>query len=624
MEEKLKLKRFRKIGIFVIAIVAVIIAISGLKIEGKDAKVVQTAGEDTITVKLEIRCSQLTENLDKLETPGIEKYIPKDGIILANTLYYGKPGETVFDALNALTRDNNIQLEFSYTPVYESYYIEGINYLYEYDCGPQSGWMYSVNGVFPNYGCSSYELHDGDQIVWEYTLEGYGEDLDANSWMDEQDESVENETEYGQVNKLSCNAESFLIDTAYAAEADASSIYKSCGDNIYKNVNPEFGNEWFIYGLKLAGKLTNDDIQNYKKSLDETVKSKKGVLHKKAYAEYSRVVFTLGKLNLDASDVGGYNLLEPLADFRQVCWQGINGPIWALKALDAGEYSIPTVKGYEKVSDLNQYNKTDENKKVLTTRKLLVEYIISQQLKDGGWAFSGSKADPDMTAMAIQSLAPYKVEKKAGSKVLSESVRLSIDKAVDCLSNMQNDDGTFSSYGAPNCESCAQVIIALCVNGINPDTNSKFTKKGKTLVDTLIEFYDSKECGFRHVNKPVKGYKAEVNNLATEQAYYALGEFFNCVPKKAAVTGTKKVGSGTVRVSWREVDHAEGYQLTYAKNSSFSKEKKSITVSSSTVRTKDISGLTKGKTYYFKVRAFNKINGKKLYGAYSKTIKVRL
>ena len=78
----------------------------------------------------------------------------------------------------------NIQIEYSWTPMYDSYYIEGINHLYEFDCGEQSGWMYKVNEWFPNYGCSSYEVGDGDVIVWCYTCMGLGADV-GDDWMNE-------------------------------------------------------------------------------------------------------------------------------------------------------------------------------------------------------------------------------------------------------------------------------------------------------------------------------------------------------------------------------------------------------------------------------------------------------
>lgn len=136
-----------------------------------------------VTVTLEIYCNTLSNDMDRLEEESIRDYIPKDGVILAKTKYSGTTDNTVFDALNTLCRNNNIQMEFSYTPLFESNYIEGINYLYEFHGGPQSGWMYKVNGWFPNYGCSSYYLSDGDEIVWAYTCEGLGTDIGAPKWM---------------------------------------------------------------------------------------------------------------------------------------------------------------------------------------------------------------------------------------------------------------------------------------------------------------------------------------------------------------------------------------------------------------------------------------------------------
>ena len=133
-----------------------------------------------VTVTLEIRCDTLSSDMSKLENPAIEDYIPADGTILERSTYKGTTDNTVFDALNTLCRNNDIQLEFSYTPIYESYYIEGINYLYEFDGGNFSGWMYKVNGWFPNYGCSSYYLSDGDVIEWVYTCD-LGKDVGDNS-----------------------------------------------------------------------------------------------------------------------------------------------------------------------------------------------------------------------------------------------------------------------------------------------------------------------------------------------------------------------------------------------------------------------------------------------------------
>ena len=162
-----------------------------IKVDNSDDPTASNGGNEAlkpdvaepVTVTLEIRCDTLSSDMSKLENDAIKDYIPSDGVILEKTTYKGTTDNTVFDALNTLCRNNDIQLEFSYTPLYASYYIEGINYLYEFDGGPQSGWMYKVNGWFPNYGCSSYYLKDGDEIVWCYTCEGLGTDVGADEWM---------------------------------------------------------------------------------------------------------------------------------------------------------------------------------------------------------------------------------------------------------------------------------------------------------------------------------------------------------------------------------------------------------------------------------------------------------
>ena len=135
----------------------------------------KAAGECTIT----IRCNTILSNMDNL-TAGKDKYVPSNGIILATSTVEFAEGDTVFDVLQRACSYAGIHLEYSWTPMYDSYYIEGINHLYEFDCGPESGWMYKVNGWFPNYGCSSYTVKDGDSIVWDYTCNGLGADVGGN------------------------------------------------------------------------------------------------------------------------------------------------------------------------------------------------------------------------------------------------------------------------------------------------------------------------------------------------------------------------------------------------------------------------------------------------------------
>ncbi|MCI8608564.1 MAG: DUF4430 domain-containing protein [Firmicutes bacterium] len=136
---------------------------------------------EPVTVTITIVCDTLSKDMSQLTNPAIEEYIPEDGVILKTITYEGTTENTVFDALNTVCRNNDIQLEFSYTPLYQSYYIEGINYLYEFDAGNGSGWMFKVNDWFPNYGCSSYYLRDGDEIIWIYTC-NMGKDV-GGTWQ---------------------------------------------------------------------------------------------------------------------------------------------------------------------------------------------------------------------------------------------------------------------------------------------------------------------------------------------------------------------------------------------------------------------------------------------------------
>ena len=130
---------------------------------------------------LEIRCDTILNNYDKLD-PAKAEFVPEDGVILATVKVPFAEGETAFDATKRACEAYGLQIEYSWTPLYNSYYVEGINYLYEFDCGAESGWMFKVNGWFPNYGASSYVLSDGDAIMWEYTCVGLGADLGGQAW----------------------------------------------------------------------------------------------------------------------------------------------------------------------------------------------------------------------------------------------------------------------------------------------------------------------------------------------------------------------------------------------------------------------------------------------------------
>lgn len=145
--------------------------------EGKPAPVEpqDTAVDTTVTHTciFSISCDTILDNMDKC-VENKKFLVPADGVIFPATEVEFSEGESVFDVLQRLCRENKIHMESSWTPLYNSAYVEGINNLYEFDVGSLSGWMYSVNGWFPNYGCSRYALQNGDVVNWVYTCDlGY-------------------------------------------------------------------------------------------------------------------------------------------------------------------------------------------------------------------------------------------------------------------------------------------------------------------------------------------------------------------------------------------------------------------------------------------------------------------
>lgn len=153
--------------------------------------------------------------------------------------------------------------------------------------------------------------------------------------------------------------------------------------------------------------------------------------------------------------------------------QGINGAIYALIAFDTHDYQIPAV-----------------SKGTQTTREGLIDLILKEQLSGGGWSLGSNEADPDMTAMAVQSLARYCQS--------DARVKVAVDKAINCLSDLQNLDGSYTSRGEANSESCAQVITALTTMGIDPENDERFVKNGYSVTDALRTFY-VEGGGFKHV-----------------------------------------------------------------------------------------------------------------------------
>ena len=179
------MKKAKKNIILLIAAAAVLIAaVFGLNIQSVDEY--YSGGADgssseiqSRTVTLEIRCDTVLKNYEELDNRlKSDEYVPPDGVFLPVTEYELIEGDTVFSVLKRAVREKKIQMEYQGADGngYKTVYVQGIHHLYEFSCGPLSGWMYRVNGEFPNKGCSDYELKDGDVIEWVYTCD-LGQDI---------------------------------------------------------------------------------------------------------------------------------------------------------------------------------------------------------------------------------------------------------------------------------------------------------------------------------------------------------------------------------------------------------------------------------------------------------------
>ena len=178
----LYLRRKRRIENFIAVGIAVALAVTAVcftriqSVEDYYQTHLEEIGEDSETVFLSVRCDAALENWDQLD-PSLqnEKYVPSDGVILARKEYVLRPGDTVYDLLVRVLRHERIQMESSMS-VGNDAYVQSINHLYEFSCGELSGWRFTVNGAFSDYGCSVYQLKDGDEVVWQYTCDP-GEDF---------------------------------------------------------------------------------------------------------------------------------------------------------------------------------------------------------------------------------------------------------------------------------------------------------------------------------------------------------------------------------------------------------------------------------------------------------------
>ena len=404
-------------------------------------------------------------------------------------------------------------------------YVASINGLAEFTNGKNSGWMYTLNGSYPMLGVSQQYLNDGDVIVFHYTDDYTLEAADMGPAPEEKktaDEVIALINAIGVVDltkgdviakaraaydalsaadkKLVTNYQTLLdAEASYAklvAELGkkADSVYKTTGDYLAKLGTPgvgSIGGEWMALGLARSGRTVPEGyydavVKYVKDNIDSN-----GRLDKNKATENARIILALTAIGKDVTNVDGHDLLAGLNEMSYLSKQGINGAIFTLIALDSHSYTP--------AGDV--------------TRDKLVQAILDAQISgDGGWSLDGKNADVDMTAMAIQALAAYYKSNSSAKKA--------VDKGLSWLSSVQQNDGGFTSWGAANSESCAQVIVALTALGIDPAKDSRFIKNGVSVLDALCSFAVN-SGGFKHLAT-----ETSANGMATEQGFYALVAYY--------------------------------------------------------------------------------------------------
>ena len=274
-----------------------------------------------------------------------------------------------------------------------------------------------------------------------------------------------------------------IIPASYAVDIDSTAKY--IAENVTKPSVGSIGGEWAVIGLSRYGyNMPQEYWDGYYARVLEYIEKCDGVLHTKKYTEYSRVILALTAIGVNPSNAAGYNLLAPLEDSDKTVWQGINGPVWALIALDSANYPSSIHQQY-------------------------VDEIINNQLSDGGWNLtSKGDGDSDITGMALTALANYKSQPKVAD---------AIAKALTFLEKTQLENGGFATYGEETAESEAQILVAFSTLGIDIN-DSRFVKNGKNVLDALLA-HRLADGSFEHI----KGQGA--NLMATEQAFYAMAAY---------------------------------------------------------------------------------------------------
>ncbi len=304
--------------------------------------------------------------------------------------------------------------------------------------------------------------------------------------------------------------------------------------------------EWFIIALRQY--KTGYRYTAYTAALDEYIK---GIKNQKAT--------DLQRIAIAYSATGSNTDYIHSTISSSIGKLGVMSYIYGLLLLDSGAYTSTA------------FNRND-----------IIINILSLRQSDGGWALTGGASDNDITAMAIQALAPYYED---------SDVKNAVDKALALLSKRQLDSGDYSSWGTRNAESTAQVIAALSALGRDCRTDSQFIKKGKTLIDGLMN-YRLPDGSFSHTlggaSNNTASVQAMVSLVSAWRQSKGLGSFYQFTVQSVPRVIHTTTGSG----GRTEPEVTTGTQSTGTGNQSTSVTQTTVTESAKSTSVSDVSNAT--------------------------------
>ena len=335
--------------------------------------------------------------------------------------------------------------------------------------GEMSGWLFTVNGVLGDTVLSSTYVHSGDVIEFYYSAAGT---------PDKPVDPTEPDGVPEELEKIYELTKEHMEQTITAPEVGS------------------IGGEWAMFAMARSGAELPDELVNaYYAKVVQYVREHldaEGRLDASRSTDNSRLILALTALGIDPRNVDGHDLLQGLSNMSYVKKQGTNGLIYALLAFDSGKYDTPT--GGD------------------VSREALIREILARQNEDGSFYLSSVRktGTVDVTAMALQALAPYYQE--------DSQVKEAVDRALVWLSGQQSENGGFASDGSFNAEASAQVVTALAALGIDVARDERFVKSGGSALDALLRYHQGGGV-FMHTVED------GADQMATEQALYAMAAY---------------------------------------------------------------------------------------------------